>query len=134
MFLGARNKSKLCMIINGMTTTAMHSVKLLGLNIDWKLTFNSHVMSLSNKVNGKARALNRLCGKLNVDQKTLLYNSFIFTYYGYCPITWMFCGKSANNKAEQVQKGLYVLFITTILHLIQIYYKWVFINLSIEEI
>ena len=121
MFLGARSKSKLCMNINGMTTTAMHSVKLFGLNIDWKLTFTSHVMSLFNKANGKARALNRLRGKLNIEQKTLLYNSYISSYYGYCPITWMFCGKSANHKAEQVKKGLYVQFITTILHLIQIY-------------
>ena len=61
-------------------------------------------MSLSIKANGKDRALNILRGKLNVEQKTLLYNSFISSYYGYCQITWMFCGKSENNKAEQVQK------------------------------
>ena len=104
MFLGTRSKSKLCLNINGMQTAAMHSVKLLGLNIDWKLTFTNHVMSLSNKANGKARALSRLRFKLNIEQKTLLYNSFISSYFGYCPITWMFCGKSANLKAEQVKK------------------------------
>ena len=46
----------------------------------------------------------RLRKDLGVSQKTLLYNSFVSSNFGYCPVVWMFCGKTADNNIYRVQK------------------------------
>ena len=35
---------------------------------------------------------------------SLLYNSFMLTTFNYCPLIWMFCGKTTDNKANTVHK------------------------------
>ena len=104
MFLGTRNKPKFCLTINGKTVINTDTIKLLGITIDWKLNFNKHVIEIANKANTKARGLCRLRTKLSIDQKLLLYNSFVSSHFGYCPLIWMFCGKTANFMVEKVQK------------------------------
>ena len=38
--------------------------------------------------------------------KRLLYiNSYILSVFGYCPVIWMFCGKSLNEVIERVQRN-----------------------------
>ena len=46
----------------------------------------------------------RLRNKLDVDQKLILYNSFIKSQFGYCPIVWLFHGKVAENQINRIQK------------------------------
>ena len=42
-------------------------------------------------------------------QKKLLYMSFIEGQFKYCPITWMFCSPSCNNKINKLQGGDYMI-------------------------
>ena len=86
MFLGTRNKPKFCLTINGKTVINTDTIKLLGITIDWKLNFNKHVIEIANKANTKARGLCRLRTKLSIDQKLLLYNNFVSSHFGYCPL------------------------------------------------
>ena len=37
-------------------------------------------------------------------QKMTLYNSFIMSVFNYCPVVWMFCGKTANAKIDNIQR------------------------------
>ena len=104
MFLGTRTKSKLCLNINGTISRSTPEVKLLGITIDWKLTFDKHVKSLCKNARKKASGLMRLRNDLVTSQKLLLYNSFVTSNFGYCPIVWMFCGKTANANIDRVQK------------------------------
>ena len=60
MFLGTKKKTKLCLNINEKRCISTSSVILLGTEIDWKLTFNKHVKSITNNANNKAKALSRL--------------------------------------------------------------------------
>ena len=46
----------------------------------------------------------RLRNDLVTSQKLILYNSFVASNFGYCPIVWMFCGKTANANIDRVQK------------------------------
>ena len=80
------------------------SVLLLGIEIDWKLNFNNHVLSLCSKAYTKVNAFCRLRSHLNAEQKLLLYNSFIMSTFNYCPIIWMFCGKTADLKVNNIQR------------------------------
>ena len=111
MLLGTKCKTSLCIEINGQKCMSSDKVKLLGITIDWKLQFNTHVNELCDKANKKVAALMRLRNKLSVEQKTILSNSFISSQFGYCPLVWMFCGKSVNHRINRVHhrtlKALY---------------------------
>ena len=107
MFLGTRHKVKLCLEINGIRSLSTTSVKLLGINIDWKLNFNKNVKSICKNANIKSFAITRLKTLLNIEQKLVLYNSFLLSCFGYCPIIWMFCGRVANENINRIQRRAY---------------------------
>ena len=73
------------------------SVKALGVIIDNRLTFSDHISACCLKA---ARQLNALDPK----SKNVIYNSFIRSNFGYCPLVWHFCGKTNNNKLEKIQE------------------------------
>ena len=104
MFLGTREKTKLCLNIGGRNCISTSSVILLGNEIDWKLTFNKHVKNITSNARNKAKALSRLRYKLDLTQKLSLYHSYVLSAFGYCPVIWMFCGKSFNEGIERVQR------------------------------
>ena len=104
MFLGTKNIVKKCLNINGFKCVSKTSILLLGINIDWKLNFNNHVNIMCSKATSKLKALFRLRCKLTFIQKMTLYNSFIMSAFNYCPVVWMFCGKTANAKIDNIQR------------------------------
>lgn len=104
MILGTKSKMNLKLEINGKTSVSTFSVKLLGIDIDWKLLFNKHVQNICKKGNQKAGALARIRNNLNETQKLVLYESFVMSTFSYCPIIWMFCGIVANESLNRVQR------------------------------
>ena len=50
--------------------------KLLGVNIDYKLTFDNHVNILSKKANNKLRALARATSYMNIEKKKIKSSFF----------------------------------------------------------
>ena len=55
--------------------------KLVGVNIDNNLTFETHVESLCKKASQKLNALLRVTWSLNFDQRKLLLNAFITSHF-----------------------------------------------------
>ena len=53
------------------------------------------------ETNNKVKAFSRY---LESQKASLLYNSFILTNFNYCPLIWMFCGKTTNDKVNSVHK------------------------------
>lgn len=104
MFLGTKSKTYLCLEINDRKTVSTPEVTLLGITIDWKLQFNRHVENICKKARKKTGALMRLKNKLDTNQKLILYNSFIKSQFGYCPIVWLCHGKVVENKINSIQK------------------------------
>ena len=104
MFLGTKNIVKKCLNIDGNKCISTTSILLLGINIDWKLSFNNHVNVICSKAAAKLKALYRLRSKLTSAQKVILYNSFIRSLFNYCPVVWMFCGKTANANINNIQR------------------------------
>ena len=107
MFLGAEKDVKyedLSVTIDKIVIKATENVKLLGIDIDNKLKFTTHIEKMCSKVNSKTNALRRIRKYLTVDKGVTLFNAFILSNFNYCPIIWMFCRKSANvviNKAHK---------------------------------
>ena len=105
MFLGTKQRVKLCLKIGKIYCLSTDSVVLLGIEIDWRLNFNKHASNITEKAKNKSKSLARLRYKLDSTQKTILYHSYVLSAFGYCPVVWMFCGKSSNKQMEYVQKS-----------------------------
>ena len=91
-------------VINDIIIKPESTVKILGLTIDNKLSFNSHIVTLCQKAGRQIQALSRLSHMLNENNKMLLYNSFIECYFNFCSIIWHFCSKNNTYKLEKLQK------------------------------
>ena len=76
--------------------------KILGVIIDYKLKFESHIESLCKTVSQKLNCLARVAQFLNQAQKLLLFNSFIQGQFNYCPLVWMFCSCQSNSLINKV--------------------------------
>ena len=79
--------------------------KLLGVKIDYKLTFDEHVNSLCKKANSKLRALARTTPSMNIEKRKLLMNSFFNAQFNYCPLIWMLHTRCNNNKTKHLHEG-----------------------------
>ena len=81
-----------------------NQVKLLGITIDNELKFDDHITKICRKANSKLSALSRLSRYLSMEQKKLLYMSFIEAQFKCCPLTWMFYSRSCNNKINKLHQ------------------------------
>ena len=90
--------------INGNFIETSESVKLLGIEIDNHLNFQSHVSTICRRAAGQLNAFSRLKSFLNQDQRNIIADSFIYSNFNYCPLIWHFCSQRLINKIENIQK------------------------------
>ena len=102
MFLGLYQTHKLCLEINNQIIPSSDSVKLLGIDIDSKLKFDSRVKTMCAKANRKVSAFSMVANFIAFEQAKLLCKSFIMSNFGYCPLIWMFCRKTANKEINRI--------------------------------
>ena len=67
-----------------------NDVKILVLNLDKELKFDTYMSKLCQKAGNQINVLARLCNVLDEPSKFLLYNSFIECYFNYCSVVWYF--------------------------------------------
>ena len=66
---------------------------ILGIVIDYKLNFKSHIKKICEKVNQKLSVLARISKLTTPTQTKKLINSFINAQFTYCLLIWMFSSK-----------------------------------------
>ena len=76
--------------------------KIIGVIIDNKLNFKSHVSELCKKASQKIAALSRLSSYLHNSEKKLIFNSIIKSQFSYYPLVWMFCSRTSNNMINKL--------------------------------
>ena len=104
IFLGLRQPHKLCLEINNQVVPSSDTVKLLGIDIDSKLSFDNHVKAVCVNASRKVSVFSRVASFITFEQAKLPYNSFITANFGYCPLIWMFCRKTANEEINRIHK------------------------------
>lgn len=90
--------------VNGTSIKSTNSVKLLGVQIDNKLSFNEHVSLLCKKVGKQLNALCRMSRHLNERSLINIYNSFILSNFNYATTVWNLCGITNTRKIEKLQE------------------------------
>ena len=78
--------------------------KLLGVVIDRNLDFDDYVFTLCKKAGKKSSALSRISNYMSFERKRILLKAFIESQFGYCPLTWMFHSRKANNKINYIHE------------------------------
>ena len=72
--------------------------KLLGIKLDSKLIFNSHIHDICQKAGQRLNAISRITPYMNFAKTRLLVNSFFFSQFNYCQLVWMCHNRTNNNK------------------------------------
>ena len=98
------NAENFNIIVDNDTINLSNLMKILGVDIDDKLNFNSHVSNMCNKAGSKLDVLQPLKGSLNNASQLSICKSFIVSNFNYCPLVWMFTSKSSLSKLEDIQK------------------------------
>lgn len=78
--------------------------KLLGITLDSKLTFKTHVSNLCTKASNKLNALSRISPYMTLKQRKVIMPSFILSQFGYCPLVWMCHNRKLNDRINRIHK------------------------------
>ena len=90
--------------VDGNTIISANEINVLGVTLDDKLKFNSHVQSLCFRASRQINSFKRIAKYLNVERRLTVLKSFILSHFSYCPVTWIFCGKKNCAKLEKLQE------------------------------
>ncbi len=79
--------------------------KLLGIDLDKKLSFKKHVRTLCKKASQKLHALlTRISVYMEPDKLKLLMKTFVMSQFSYCPLVWMFHDRNLNNEINKIHE------------------------------
>ena len=78
--------------------------KLLGIIIDRDLKFDEYILIQCKKAGRKLCALGKVCKFLNLERRRSLMKAFIESQFAYCPLVWMFCSRSSNNRINHLHE------------------------------
>ena len=78
--------------------------KILGVMIDNKLNFKSHISELRKKASQKIVALSTLSSYLHNSEKKLIFNSIIKSQFSNCLLVWMFYSRTSNNMINKLHE------------------------------
>ena len=90
--------------IDDVTIFNSNNEKLLGINIDNKLSFDHHVAELCRKASQKLHALARMSHFMDTKQREIIFKSFIYSQFGYCPLVWMFHSRKMNSRINKIHE------------------------------
>ena len=89
--------------IDGNIIYSSNLVTLLGLEIDDKLNFDSHISNLCTKAGGQLNCLYRYKKYLSSSAKKLALNSYIYSNFSYCPIAWHLSSAKSKNTTKSIK-------------------------------
>ena len=104
ILFGQKSNQDFALNIGQYNITCEEEVKLLGVTIDFKLKFDTHISDICIKASRQLNVLKRIGHYLNRSCKLLIYHSFILSNFGYCPLAWHFCNQGSVQKMERIQE------------------------------
>ena len=88
--------------IDDVHRTPESEVTQLGITLDSKFDFNSHITKICREASKRLNAFRRISKYLTKAQKSTLISSFFYSHFNYCPLVWMFSSKESNTKIEKL--------------------------------
>ena len=91
-------------ILRGHEIESEDLVTLLGVTIDYKLSFENHIQELCQRASAQLNALKRLGYLMEHKTRKTMVQSFILGHFNYCPLVWYFTSAKQINKIEKIQE------------------------------
>ena len=79
-----------------------HLVKLLGVQIDSKLKFETHIETMCKKASQKLNALSRLVSFIPFHKRKILMQAYFYARFSYRPLVWMFHSCRINTRINNL--------------------------------
>ena len=79
-------------------------VKLLGVKIDDRLSFDDHISSICQRVSYQINGLRRIMKYMTIENRISIYNAFLAANFTYCNTVWHFCSNRGMYMLEKVHK------------------------------
>ena len=98
------NSDKLSVFVDNYNIKSSKCEKHLGIKIDDKLRFNTHVDEICKKAGQKLNALSRVTSYMDLSKRRILLNEFFISQSSYCPLVWMFHSRGENNKINRIHE------------------------------
>ena len=105
-FLCSSNREVSLTIENRITKNSKFE-KLLGIKLDSKLNFNSHIHYICQKAGQKLNAISRITPYMGFAKRRLIVNAFFYSQFNYCQLVWM-CHNQTNNNKIVSMKDVFV--------------------------
>ena len=90
-------------LVNNVIIQPTGLIKLLGVSVDAKLMFHTHITDICIKAGRNLNTLKRMAKYLPFKVKLQLYNTYISCHFNFCPRVWHFCSQSDTDKLELLQ-------------------------------
>ena len=90
--------------IDNITLVSKDYVKLLGVNLDKNINYDTHIEQISKKAGNHLNALKRLSPYISINHRIAIFRCFILCHFGFCGIVWHFCGVGNTKKMEKIQE------------------------------
>ena len=103
-FVSSAFNAENVLTIQNYKITSTKCEKLLGVKIDFELSFDDHVSSLCKKASNKLHALARISYLMSIEQRSKIMKAFIYSQFGYCPLVWMFHSRKLNNRINNIHE------------------------------
>ena len=99
------DQNNISLKVNRTNVPLKSCVKLLGVFIDYDLTFSEHVNYIFKRTSRQLNAIRRISKYLKRDCLMKLFHAFVSSNFNYCPTTWHFTSKWSIIKIEKVHKA-----------------------------
>ena len=107
VMLTTDNNNKLEINVKGSPISNEKTVKLLGVTVDNKLSFEPHFNLVCKRVSQKLHALARVSKFISKKKLRAIMKAFIMPQFSYCPLVWMCHSRTLNSKINKLdQKAL----------------------------
>ena len=84
--------------INQEVINSENCMKLFGVEIENKLSFEKHISTLGKKASNQLNVISRIQTFLGFKEKDILLNSFVYSNFNYRPLVWHFCSAKSVKK------------------------------------
>ena len=89
--------------------TPVSCVKLLGVKIGDRLSFDDHISSICLRISHQINDLHRITKYMTIANRIFIYNAFLSANCTYCNSVWHFCSNRSLYRLEKInKKGLLV--------------------------
>ena len=79
--------------------------KLLGVKLNRNLKFIQYILKQRKKAGRKLIELSRIWKFMSLKCHRVLIKSFIESQLAYCPLVWMCCNKTSDNRTNHLHLG-----------------------------